>query len=67
MDIQEIINKRDYQVPMVYQDLEKMEAAIQDSDWETVVDLAHSIYERSVVVVVFDQLINPENYYKNGR
>ena len=63
MDIQEIINKRDYQVPMVYQDLEKLEAVIQDSDWEAVVDLAHSIYERSVVVVVFDQLINPEKYH----
>ena len=63
MDIQEIIDKRDGQVPKVYQDIEKLTTAIQDSDWEGVVDIAHSIYERSVVVVVFDQLINPEKYH----
>jgi len=52
---------------MLYQDLDKFRAVIDEDDWEDALELVNQIYERTVLIAVIDQLINPEKYHQNVR
>ena len=47
---------------MLYQDLQKFRDAVDGDDWKTALEVANWIYERTVVIAVLDQFIDPEKY-----
>ena len=47
---------------MLHQDLQKFRDAVDGDDWKSALEIANWIYERTVVIAVLDQFIDPEKY-----
>lgn len=48
---------------MLCQDLQKFRDAVDGDDWETALEIVTRVYERTVLITVLDQFIDPKKYH----
>ena len=60
--VEQMTEIRNRNANLLDQDISKFSEASAVGDWNTALELANWIYERTVVVSVLDQLIEPEKY-----